>query len=105
MDERITYISDFYGYEVQSRQLIEEMAELTKAINKLWRFENGQKIPQTKGKLEAKILEEIADVEICLDYFKYLFNIKTNNLNGFVESTKDFKLNREIKRIKERLKS
>lgn len=41
MDERIKYISDFYGYEVQSRQLIEEMAELTKVINKLWRFENG----------------------------------------------------------------
>lgn len=105
MDERIKYISDFYGYEVQSRQLIEEMAELTKAINKLWRFENGQKIPQTKGKLEAEILEEIADVEICLDYFKYLFNIKTNNLNGVVENIKNFKLNREIKRIKERLKS
>lgn len=105
MDERIKYIADFYGYEVQSRQLIEEMAELTKAINKLWRFENGQKIPQTKGKLEAEILGEIADVEICLDYFKYLFNIKTNNLNSFVKNTKDFKLNREIKRIKERLKS
>ena len=28
-----------YGYESQSRQLIEEMAELTVAINKLWRVE------------------------------------------------------------------
>lgn len=36
-EQKIQYIADHYGYEPQSRQLIEEMAELTVAINKLWR--------------------------------------------------------------------
>ena len=30
----IETISQYYGYDEQSRQLIEEMAELTQAINK-----------------------------------------------------------------------
>ena len=37
MIEEIHKIADYYGYEAQSRQLIEEMAELTQALNKLWR--------------------------------------------------------------------
>mgnify|MGYP005829319167 FL=1 len=39
-EEKIKIIARYYGYEAQSRQLIEEMAELTQAINKLWRKEN-----------------------------------------------------------------
>lgn len=35
--QKIQYIANHYGYEPQSRQLIEEMAELTVAINKGWR--------------------------------------------------------------------
>lgn len=37
--EKIAKIADTYGYDAQSRQCIEEMAELTQAINKLWRAE------------------------------------------------------------------
>ena len=33
-EQKIQYIADHYGYEPQSRQLIEEMAELTVALNK-----------------------------------------------------------------------
>ena len=35
--EKIKAIADRYGYDAQSRQCIEEMAELTQAINKFWR--------------------------------------------------------------------
>ena len=35
--EKIKIIAEHYGYEAQSRQCIEEMAELMQAINKLWR--------------------------------------------------------------------
>lgn len=35
--EKIQKIADTYGYDAQSRQCIEEMAELTQAINKFWR--------------------------------------------------------------------
>lgn len=42
-EQKIQYIAEYYGYETQSRQLIEEMAELTVAINKFWRkLGNGQ---------------------------------------------------------------
>lgn len=36
-EQKVQYIADHYGYDTQSRQLIEEMAELTVAINKGWR--------------------------------------------------------------------
>ncbi len=39
-EKKIELIADRYGYEPQSRQCIEEMAELTQAINKLWRKRN-----------------------------------------------------------------
>lgn len=35
--EKIKAIVEKYGYDAQSRQCIEEMAELTQAINKFWR--------------------------------------------------------------------
>ena len=34
---QIKKIAVTYGYDAQSRQCIEEMAELTQAINKYWR--------------------------------------------------------------------
>ena len=33
-EQKIQYIADHYGYEPQSRQLIEEMAELIQAVCK-----------------------------------------------------------------------
>lgn len=46
-NEAIKKIADTYGYDAQSRQLIEEMAELTQAINKHWRkqLECGKRTP------------------------------------------------------------
>ncbi len=35
--QKIQKIAQIYGYDAQSRQCIEEMAELTQAINKFWR--------------------------------------------------------------------
>lgn len=40
IEKKIELIAERYGYEPQSRQCIEEMAELTQAINKLWRKRN-----------------------------------------------------------------
>lgn len=98
----ITEISEHYGYELQSRQLIEEMAELTVAINKLWRVERfcgrknimdvkGFSYPETK-----EIIGEIADIEIMLAQIKYLLNC-----NNEVEQEKERKILRQLERIKE----
>lgn len=96
----IVAIAEHYGYESQSRQLIEEIAELTVAINKLWRVEKfcdrknimdvkGFSYPETKG-----IIEEIADVENMLAQIKYLLGCKDG-----VEQEKERKILRQLERI------
>lgn len=95
-EQKIQYIADHYGYEPQSRQLIEEMAELTVAINKAWRktFDAVDKLPNMDD--EERIEEEIADVEIMLSQIKYLLGVEERELSRIVES----KLDRQIERIK-----
>lgn len=98
----IIAIAEHYGYESQSRQLIEEIAELTVAINKLWRVERfcdrkniidvkGFSYPETK-----EIIGEIADVEIMLSQIKYLLGC-----NDEVEQEKERKILRQLERMKE----
>lgn len=100
----IIAIANHYGYESQSRQLIEEMAELTVAINKLWRVERfcdrknimdvkGFSYPETK-----EIIGEIADVEIMLSQIKYLLGC-----NDEVEQEKERKILRQLVRMKEEM--
>lgn len=98
MDERLKCIADHYGYEAQSRQLIEEMAELTQAINKSWRATHCY----IKGYQDVLLdkcydatAKEIADVEICLEQFKYLFGI----YDELIDRIKNEKINRQLKRM------
>lgn len=95
-EQKIQYIADHYGYESQSRQLIEEMAELTVAINKAWRktFDAVDKLPNMDD--EERIVEEIADVEIMLRQIKYLLGVDEDELSQIAER----KLDRQIERIK-----
>lgn len=98
----IVAIAEHYGYESQSRQLIEEMAELTVAINKLWRVErfcDRKNIMDVKGFSYPKtkeIIEEIADVEIMLAQIKYLLDCQDE-----VEQEKERKILRQLERMKE----
>ena len=98
----IIAIANHYGYDSQSRQLIEEIAELTVAINKLWRVErfcDRKNIMDVKGFSypEVKeIIEEIADVEIMLSQIKYLLDC-----NEEVEQEKERKILRQLERMKE----
>lgn len=101
MSKTIKKIANTYGYDAQSRQLIEEMAELTQAINKYWRKQLlcGQKevVDVPFGTPEEKaIIEEIADVEICLKQIKYLLCIRDEDIIPVIEQ----KLNRQLERIK-----
>lgn len=101
---KIKYISMHHGYDAQSRQCMEEMGELTQALNKFWRvqLEEGKKsindIPFLTPE-EIAIYEEIADVEICLEHLKAFLECGET-----VERKKDEKLDREIKRINKRRK-
>lgn len=72
--ESLKKIASHYGYDAQSRQLIEEMSELTQAINKYWRKQllcGAFPYPlEENSKEEKAIIKEMADVEICISQLK-----------------------------------
>ena len=101
MENKIRKIAEHYGYDAQSRQCIEEMAELTKALNKFWRKNllcgqvklTPELMERLKDTPEYKdVLEEIADVEIMLKQIVYFLDMDTSEMV-------EFKLQRQIERI------
>lgn len=61
-----------YGIEAQSRQAMEECAELIQAINKALRY------PTAASR--AQLIEEIADVEIMLQQLKEMYDIRSQEV-------------------------
>ena len=102
-EEKIHKIGRHYGYDAQSRQCIEEMAELTQAINKYWRTElqYGKNLynpwdgymPDSSEEY-YNLVEEIADVQIVLEQMKF-FLAAGYDVNRII----DEKLDRQIYRI------
>ena len=99
--ERTKQIAEYYEYDAQSRQCVEEMAELTKALNKFWRKNllcgevklTPDLIERLKQTPEyTDVLEEVADVQIMLNQILYLLDM---DISEMVE----FKLQRQIERI------
>ena len=92
----IREIAEHYGLEHQAHQLVEEMAELTQALNKLWRKVTASANPVETDLQEIKlhVAEEIADVEICLKQVQYLLGV-SNDVHDFVTG----KINRQLDRI------
>ena len=102
VDEKIKKIACHYGYEAQSRQCIEEMAELTQAINKFWRKQlNCGKKPLNDvpfGTIEENnIEEELVDVYIMILQMKYLHKISVLEFETAVKR----KLDRQLRRMEE----
>ena len=92
--------ADYYGYETQSNQLIEECAELIQAINKHKRvMHNGQSINITLKESINNVSEEIAGVEIMLAQIKYLLGINEQ----YIDTIKEMKINRTAQRIEKEL--
>ena len=97
---KIKKIADAYGYDAQSRQCIEEMAELTQAINKMWRAKNNAVNATISTEImdtiflnnKKNLIEEIADVQIMLWQMEYL-------LNADVTPIIEQKLDRQLERI------
>lgn len=79
-------IARHYGLEEQSLQCIEEMAELTQAINKVHR-------KCSKENLD-KMVEEIADVQIMIKQLIYLTNSDKD-----VKRVMSEKINRQLERM------
>lgn len=96
-NEAIKKIAENYGYDAQSRQLIEEMAELTVALNKHYRVSilTPQRVNFAERIELRNIKEEIADVTIMLEQIKYLLSISDTDISEIIEQ----KLNRQLERI------
>lgn len=98
MQNDIEKIASHYGYEPQSRQLIEEMAELTQAINKLWRYKNKAHKDICDevaiDVIKENMVEEIADVQIMLWQMLYLLD-RQNDIEQIIE----YKIKRQLNRI------
>lgn len=105
MEDIIARIAEEYGYDAQSRQCIEEMAELTQAINKFWRkqLKCGKVDLSTLSaagfgtKEYENLVEEIADVEIMIEQMKVFMDCE----DSVTEVVKE-KLDRQIDRITKR---
>lgn len=98
--EKIKIIAEHYGYDAQSRQCIEEMAELTQAINKWWRVcGNGQRTEKSIAECRYNLIEEIADVQIMLYQLGYLLDSRLE-----VSEIITKKLDRQLERIKRECK-
>ena len=81
-EQNIQKIADYYGLDSQTDKTIEECAELIQALVKLESREN--------------TIEEIADVQIMLKQMLYLLDCEKE-----VEKVMEYKINRQLERIKE----
>lgn len=81
-EQYIQKIAEYYGLDNQLNKTIEECAELIQALVKLESREN--------------TIEEIADVQIMLKQMLYLLDCEKE-----VEKVMEYKINRQLERIKE----
>ena len=99
MQDKIKKIAEHYGIENQSIQLMEEMAELTIALNKYRRSSKNehQTISESIDEqfIIEQIIEEICDVEIVLEQLKYLLSHSDDDLAIW----KQHKIERQLERI------
>lgn len=94
LNKEIEAIADTYGYEEQSHQLVEEMAELTVAINHLRRARKQEDADKLEIALD-NVKEEIADAYVMLDQIIHLLGITDEEIVALMT----FKVNRTKERI------
>ena len=87
--KKLLFIIDNYGTKNQEDIAIEELAELQKAILKHRR--------KRSEKRRKAIIDEIADVSVMLEQLKIIYSCHKE-----VEERVDYKINRQIKRIKKK---
>lgn len=73
LDSLIRKIAEHYGFTKQSNSTIEECAELIQALTKYNRaMDAGYDTPVTLSEARDRIIEEIADVQVCTAQLIYL---------------------------------
>lgn len=90
-------IAEHYGMHNQSRQAVEEMAELTQALTKFWRYKGMEQ--WTYNELRSNIVEELADVQNMIEQLCILFRCEED-----MEAEKKRKINRQLRRMQQEIK-
>lgn len=88
---------DRYGIERQSLVAMEELSELQKAISKLVRNPEEKTKPLEFKGLRDNLIEEMADVIICMDQLKEYYNIT----HAEIQINIDSKQARQRRRLEE----
>lgn len=89
-------IAAYYGMHNQSRQAVEEMAELTQALTKFWRYKGMEQ--WTYNELRSNIVEELADVQNMIEQLCILFRCGED-----MEAEKKRKINRQMRRMQQEI--
>lgn len=95
MNEQNIINAEHFGRDRQLQQAIEECSELIQAISKYNRLLNGEYAGKDK-KIIANLVEELADVEICIEQLKHFLEISDTK----IDNIKRFKINRTSNIIK-----
>ena len=77
---------EHYGADLQTVVCMEECAELIQAISKMKRGKDNR----------DNLIEEVADVMICIEILKHVYGISDNEIQNYVCQ----KQNRSIERMK-----
>lgn len=88
---------DRYGIEKQSLVAMEELAELQKAISKLVRNPEERTKPLEFKGLRHNLIEEMADVLICMDQLIEFYKISHCEIQDIIQAKQE----RQAKRLEE----
>lgn len=77
---------DRYGIERQSLVAMEELSELQKAISKLVRNPEEKTKPLEFKGLRNNLIEEMADVIICMDQLKEFYQIERPEIQELIQA-------------------
>lgn len=88
---------DRYGIERQSLVAMEELSELQKAISKLVRNPKERTKPLEFKGLRHNLIEEMADVLICMDQLINFYKIDRSDIQDTIRAKQE----RQAKRLEE----
>lgn len=98
LDARINQETmDRYGIQNQSLVAMEELSELQKAVSKLVRYPEERTKPFDFKGLRNNLIEEMADVLICMDQLIEYYQIERPEIQELIQAKQE----RQAKRLEE----
>lgn len=86
-----------YGIKMQSLVAMEELSELQKAVSKLVRYPEERTKPFDFKGLRNNLIEEMADVLICMDQLIEYYQIERHEIQELIQAKQE----RQAKRLEE----